>query len=190
MTEEDAQGGLIARCTQGDREAFDELVHDFQPRIYALVAYMAPGQDQDWRADTVAEVMIQIHRTISTFRGNSPFGGWVYGVCTNVCLARLRQDRRRKSGVGPLVADPQGSEGHEEAVLEKVRWEKLYQEVLRLSLRFRLVFALRCVTDCSYREIGEILGIPEGTARSRMYEAKKRLLTMIPPGFWEDDNGI
>ena len=177
---------LVARCQQGDRLAFDKLLPRIAPTVQAAVWSMSAQQGEDWRREAAAETFLQIYRTISTFRGNSTLGRWVYGVAVRTCLFKLRTDRRRQRFLEPLTEHAAVGGDPAQGIENQVLGAKIRDAAWQLPTQYRQVFALHALAGCSYREISSILDLPEGTVKSRMYEAKQRLRRMLPPRYWSD----
>jgi RNA polymerase sigma factor (sigma-70 family) len=176
---------LVARCLDGDRRAFDELMAELAPTIRAVARYMGGKQGPDWVDETVVETMVQIYRTLSSFQGTSTVRAWCSGVCVRVALGRMRSDRRRQRCLEPLTEEAASGNDPTSATEDKLLGDRVRAAALKLPLEYRLVFSLRCVVGCSYNEIADILGIPIGTVKSRMFQAKRRLQMMIAPRYWD-----
>ena len=86
---------LVKKSLQGDTTAFEELVAQYQGKIYAL-AFRYMGNEED-AYDMSQEAFIKAFRSIRSFKGDSSFGTWMYRVATNVCLDELRRRKRRVS---------------------------------------------------------------------------------------------
>ena len=125
--------------------------------------------------DAVQEAFLKIYRGAKTFRGGAAFSTWTYRVLVNCCYDALR--RRRSRPVSSLDAGVEA--GRPEAALSpgadhplRLALEKA---VARLQPRQRAVFQLFSVEGFTHGEIGKILGIPEGTSKTLLFEAKKKL---------------
>jgi RNA polymerase sigma-70 factor (ECF subfamily) len=125
--------------------------------------------------DAVQEAFLKIYRGAKTFRGGAAFSTWAYRVLVNACYDALR--RRRSRPVSSLDAGVEA--GRPEAAVSpgadhplRLALEKA---VARLKPRHREVFLLFSVEGFTHSEIGKILGIPEGTSKTYLFEAKKKL---------------
>jgi RNA polymerase sigma-70 factor (ECF subfamily) len=135
--------------------------------------------------DAVQEAFLKIYRGAKTFRGGAAFSTWTYRVLVNTCYDALRRRKSRPvaasldadlaaSGRGALSgAAPPGADHPLRLALEKA--------VARLHPRHRAVFLLFAVEGFTHGEIGRILGIPEGTSKTFLFEAKKKLQRWLKP---------
>jgi RNA polymerase sigma-70 factor (ECF subfamily) len=130
--------------------------------------------------DAVQEAFLKIYRGAKTFRGGAAFSTWTYRVLVNTCYDALRRRRSRPvassldeaghPGRGAPAAPP-GADHPLRLALEKA--------VERLKPRHRAVFLLFAVEGFTHGEIGRILGIPEGTSKTFLFEAKKKLQSWL-----------
>ena len=132
--------------------------------------------------DAVQETFLKIYRGAKTFRGGAAFSTWTYRVLVNTCYDALRRRRSRPAasalddaaGAGRgAPAAPPGTDHPLRLALEKA--------VTRLKPRHRAVFLLFAVEGFTHGEIGRILGIPEGTSKTFLFEAKKTLQRWLGP---------
>ena len=137
------------------------------------------GDDAD-AADACQEGLIAIVRGLGSFDGRSAFGTWAYRVTANACLDELRRRRRRPEpglpeGAGEVASPVDAVEGM------TVRLD-LDEALQRLPSDYRAAVVLRDVCGLSYDEIGETLGIPPGTVRSRIARGRNALMPLLDPG--------
>lgn len=176
---------LASRCQRGDRAACEALVEAYRPLIYTLVRMV--GRDRDWVEDTVVEVMVQLYRSIGSFRWQSSLKTWVYSVATKVRAAELRKARRPRP-------EPTGLEQHEfsgpspvDLVLDKDEQGKAMAMVAQLPEKYRVAVVLRHVMGCTYPELAEILRVPLGTAKTRVFMGIRRIRDMMREGVGGED---
>jgi RNA polymerase sigma-70 factor (ECF subfamily) len=126
--------------------------------------------------DAVQEAFLKIYRGARTFRGGAAFSTWIYRVTVNTCYDALRRRKTRPTGP-PLEADGfVGREGFAvSAGADHPLRLALEKSVARLNPRQRAVFLLFEVEGFTHGEIARILGIPEGTSKTFLFEAKKKL---------------
>jgi RNA polymerase sigma-70 factor (ECF subfamily) len=124
--------------------------------------------------DAVQEAFLKIYRGAKTFRGGAAFSTWAFRVVVNTCYDALRRRRTRPAGTpmetpdGREVLPPTPASDHPlRLALEK--------SVARLNPKHRAVFLLFEVEGFSHGEIARILGIPEGTSKTYLFDAKKKL---------------
>jgi len=163
---------LAVRLRQGDVSAFERLYAVYGERMKS-VAMNLTGNVAD-AEDAVQEAFLRAYRSATSFKGDSALSTWMYRIVVNVC----HDLRRRRS------ARPEGSAVDlDDAVLP--RFEAPAQDhPLRLALekalagldpRQRDVFVLFDVEGFTHREIGEVLGVPEGTSKGLLFEARRAL---------------
>lgn len=176
---------LVKKSLQGDTRAFEQLVMQYQNKIYAL-AYRYMGNEED-AYDMSQEAFIKAYRSLRTFKGDSSFGTWIYRVTTNVCLDELR---RRKRRINPLSLDEPlaTSEGDEidkevidtsptaDIIYEHKEFSRYIQQLLdQMKPEQKTVIILRDIMELSYEEIAEVLDCSMGTVKSRLSRARNIL---------------
>jgi len=176
---------LVARCRQGDPQAFARLVALHEGMVFNLAARLL-GDGEEAR-DVAQDVFLQVYRTLGGFEGRSSLKTWIYRIVVNQCHNRRRFWRRRKrercrslDELTPaderwLVASPQDGGNPYEAVRRRERSEQLQAALLGLSFEHRVVLLLREVEELSCEAIGAALGLPEGTVKSRLARAREAL---------------
>jgi RNA polymerase sigma-70 factor (ECF subfamily) len=127
--------------------------------------------------DAVQETFLKVFRGAAAFRGGAQFSTWIYRILLNACLdARRRRRRRPEDDASDARLDLPSPAGDHRLRLE------LEDSVSRLPERPRTVFLLAAVEGFTHPEIGEILGIPEGTSRTLLFEARRELQRLLWPG--------
>jgi RNA polymerase sigma-70 factor (ECF subfamily) len=181
----DADRDLVTAAAAGDRDAFDQLVRQYQGQVVNLARAMT-GSDTDVD-DMAQEVFVRVWRSLSTFRGDSAFRTWLYGIALNV----IRTHRARRSKFRTLFWS--APEGGEADPLERVRDEDagIEQKIMMrdaidralktLPTELREALVLRDVQGLEYREIAAALGVPIGTVESRIFRARQRLRPLLAP---------
>jgi len=158
---------LAARAAHGDREAFEQLVHRFQRRIYAF-AYRYV-RDANEAEDLVQEVFLRLYRKLGRFDPRRPFEPWLWRVAANVCANYLDKHRPRPAA---LEGDSDLGTASPPALLEETR---LGAALTRLPPAYRLLLALHYQADMPVAEIAETLGATEATVKSRLFRARTQL---------------
>jgi RNA polymerase sigma-70 factor (ECF subfamily) len=128
--------------------------------------------------DAVQEAFLKIYRGAKTFRGGAALSTWTYRVLVNTCYDALR--RRRSRPVASSLDDAAGAPAAPPGANHPLRLT-LEKAVARLKPRHRAVFLLFAVEGFTHGEIGRILGIPEGTSKTFLFEAKKKLQRRLGP---------
>jgi RNA polymerase sigma-70 factor (ECF subfamily) len=161
---------LVIRAQGGDREAFAALVALTSDRSFALAARIL--RDHDLAEDALQGALIAAWRQLPTLRDPDRFEAWVRKVLVHACYAEARRRRSWAANVRVLPVD--GPAGPDDLISVDDR-DALERAFRRLSVQQRAVFVLHHHQGLSLVEIAENLGIPAGTARSRLHHATRVL---------------
>jgi RNA polymerase sigma-70 factor (ECF subfamily) len=167
----------IETVRPGDRVAFEQLMRQYNRRLYRLAR--AALRDDAEAEDALQDAYLAAYRSIDRFRGESALSTWLSRLVLNECFARLRRSARRQKVI-PMVsptqemdAVPEQDAAGPDRVLARAQIRSLLERKLDdLPEAFRLVFVLRSVEELSVEETAQTLGIPEATVRSRYFRAK------------------
>lgn len=195
MTREE-EYAVIRRVCAGDADAFEALVTAYQKQVYNL-ALRTVGSEED-AADMTQEAFLRAYRSLGSFRGDSKFSVWLYRLTTNICIDFLRS-RGRRPTVSLTTVDeddePQEMEVADDRFdpvqsLERAELRRAVQRGLNaLPEDYRRILMLRELSGMSYAEIGQVLRLEEGTVKSRLFRARKKLCDFLlqdgnlPDGF-------
>ena len=181
MTREE-EYAVIRRVCAGDTDAFEALVTAYQKQVYNL-ALRTVGNEED-AADMTQEAFLRAYRSLGSFRGDSKFSVWLYRLTTNICIDFLRS-RGRRPTVSLTAADedeePQELDVADDRFdpvqsLERAELRRAVQRGLAsLPEDYRRILMLRELSGLSYAEIGQVLRLEEGTVKSRLFRARKKL---------------
>lgn len=164
----DTELALLAR--DGNAAAFEEIYDRHAPGVARALASFA-GADADALDDLVQDVFFKVIEGLASFAPQRPFPHWLYTIALNTGRNHVR-DRGREVRVGASELESMPApEGGAADWPEELLGARLVRLVAALPEQMREVVSLRIGSDLSYAEIGEILGIPDGTARSRMHSA-------------------
>ena len=167
---------LIRRAAGGDRRAFDRLVVVKRERV-VRTAYQVTGDLEDAR-DVAQGALVKAYSKLASFDPRYRFFSWIYRIVVNEAL----NTRSRRRPAAPLLLDlPTDGADVEDAVASRERSDSIQAALLRLSSDDREVIVLRHFAELSYAEIGETLGVPEKTIKSRLHEARQRLGRILEP---------
>ncbi|NQT16307.1 MAG: sigma-70 family RNA polymerase sigma factor [Planctomycetes bacterium] len=162
---------LVLRSQEGDVAAFDELVGRWQERLWRHAWRLTGREDAAW--DVLQEAWIGITQGIARLEDAAAFPGWAYQIVSNKCRDRIRREVRRREAVVEYADQVRRSE--DEVSGSEERSSDLKEALERLSGRDRAILSLRYEEGFDVAEIGRILDVPEGTAKSRLHYARKRL---------------
>jgi RNA polymerase sigma-70 factor (ECF subfamily) len=168
----DTQLALLAQ--KGDVFAFEEIYDRHCSGVARSLASFA-GPDQDLLDDLTQDVFLRVIKSLESYAPTHPFSHWLYTIALNVGRNHSRT-QSRVIPVNPSEFDNiQYTPDHTADWSEEIMAQTLTRLVACLPFQMREVVSLRVGSDMSYGEIAEVLGIPEGTARSRMHNAIKVL---------------
>lgn len=190
---------LIRRLRAPDRAgreaAFAELYRRHAPRSHRL-AFRVLG-DADLAADAVQEAFLTVYRQASRFEERAQFTSWLFRVVLTRSIDLRRKTLRRVAERGSPGADspPDPSEapapgaGPPEAARAAERAEAVRAAIAQLSPKLAEVVLLRYPEGLSYEEIGDLLGLPPGTVRSRLNRAHAALREILGPALADEEEG-
>ena len=170
--DEDAM--LVQSCLRGDRHAFDELVDRYEGPIFSA-AFRITGSVED-AMDATQNAFVNAYEKLHTFNPNYRFFSWIYRIAVNQALNLVGRRRDTSEFDGETRAsgpDPEKSFEAAEA------GDHLQQALLKLDPDYRAVVILKHLEGFSYREIGDLLEIPEKTVKSRLFTARQRLRAIL-----------
>lgn len=186
---------LAKKAAGGDDRAFEELVHLYEKRVYNM-ALKITGSAED-AFDLSQGAFIRVWKSLKTFKGEAKFSTWLFRIVTNLCTDYIRKQSRRGEASLVIEGDDESfeyeppderTEPERELSRKELRRELDYA-ISQLSEEHRSVFVLREIDDLSYAEIADVLGVEEGTVKSRLSRARQRLREIlvergnIPDGF-------
>lgn len=172
---------LIERARKGESAAFRELVERYQEKMYYFSLDLT-GNHHD-AEDLSQEVFIKAYRSLDRFRGDAKLSSWLYRIAVNTNI-----NKHRKKAYSAMKTEENldtmnwetysGADvsGNPEEQARAVLLQKHIDEALnRLSMRERCVFVLRHYDDFALKDIAEIMGISNGTVKSTLFRALKKL---------------
>ena len=173
---------LVARAKRGDVAAYEELVRAYQDLAHRAAFLVGDAAEAD---DAVQEAFVKAYRALGRFREGSPFRPWLLRIVANEARNRRRSAGRR-ANLALRVVEDRPADGAapspEEAVLVHERRAALAAAIARLREEDRLVVTCRYLLDLSEAETATALGIPTGTAKSRLARALIRLRVLLAEG--------
>jgi len=174
---------LIAATLAGDSAAFGQLVGLYQDRLYnSLLRVVGSAEDA---GDIVQDAFVQAYVKLDTFRGSSAFYTWLYRIAFNLAMSHVRRGRKTTSlddmklSVGSEAVD--GQPPPEASLEQREQVEMVHAALAELSTEYRTILVLREIDGCRYEEIANILDMPVGTVRSRLFRARLALREELAP---------
>ena len=179
----DPDSALVDRAKAGDTRAFDELIVKYSPKLYGLIYNMTSNKDDT--NDLLQDVFAKAYRSLNRFQGKSSFYTWIYAIGTNMTLNFLKKRKRRMassldevdSGIqnDPAFVDYTNRANPRKQSDVHSLQEKLNEALQMLSEHHRAVVTMFDVQGLPHAEISQILGVSEGTVRSRLFYAHRQL---------------
>ncbi|MEI8341861.1 MAG: sigma-70 family RNA polymerase sigma factor [Verrucomicrobiota bacterium] len=178
---------LIARTQAGDPAAFDQLVIKYSPRLYGLVYNMTSNHEDT--NDLMQDIFAKAYRSINGFRGKSSFYTWIHSIGVNMTINFLKKRGRRfQMSLDDIDSNIQNDKDFIELTAKSnpVRdadlaelQRRLNEAMMKLSYEHRTVVTMFDVQGMPHAEISKILGISEGTVRSRLFYAHRQLQSYL-----------
>ena len=183
---------LVERTLDGDVAGYEKLVSRYQNKIMGYVGRMTNG-DREEAEDITQEAFIKAYRNLDSFRGQASFSTWLYKIATNLCIDRARTRKRRpqqaysldepfdkeEDSGGREIADLrfEPSKGAERDELRTL----VRQTVAEMPEKQRQVLIMCDLQGMAYENIAEVLSIPLGTVKSRIFHARADLARRLKP---------
>ncbi len=183
--EEDAE--LLRAVIGGDATAYRGLVEKYQGRVYGMVYGMLRNRED--ALDVTQDAFVKAYNKLDAFRLESSFYTWLYRIAMNLAIDLLRKRKRRGTTSFDEQIAARDEDGgisemhHGDSPRKALERKQLYQRIMdameKLPEDQREVVLLREVEGLSYKEISEVMEIPEGTVMSRLFYARKKLQKLL-----------
>jgi RNA polymerase sigma-70 factor (ECF subfamily) len=177
---EDPDRELLARWRDGDEAAFEQLVRRHQKKVFRLLLRMMGNREE--AEDVAQETFLSLHRHGRRFRGEARFSTFVYRVASNAALNRRRTLGRNRARLKKLALRQQAGDdlptaprSPEDAASGADLSSRVREALDALKPSLRLPVVLYDMEGLAYREIAEVLGVAEGTVKSRIHRARQAL---------------
>ncbi|MEW6130838.1 MAG: RNA polymerase sigma factor [Acidobacteriota bacterium] len=178
-TEPAPDADLVKAAAEGDVDAFEQLYHLHNRRVFSLCMRMLGSTTQ--AEDLTQEVFLQVFRKLSSFRGESQFTTWLHRLTVNQVLMHFRKrgvKLEHTSGEGDFtnVTDTPIQSTRRVSMVDRIALEKAIAE---LPPGYRTVFVLHDVEGYEHEEISHILKVSIGTSKSQLHKARMRLRELL-----------
>jgi RNA polymerase sigma-70 factor (ECF subfamily) len=165
---------LIESCLRGDRHAFDELVDRYEGPLFSA-AYRITGSVED-AMDATQNAFVNAYEKLHTFDPSYRFFSWIYRITVNQALDLISG----RKGETALDNDAPAPVPGPAEIFDSIEARSHLERALDvLQPDYRAVIVLKHLEGLSYREIAELLGIPEKTVKSRLFTARQRLRVIL-----------
>ncbi len=164
---------LVERCRNGDRAAFSALVVRYQRQVYHAV-YRMLGDREDAR-DATQVVFMKVAERLDRYDPKYRFFSWIYRIAINESIDAMRRNGREEALDDATMESTTDGDDPEQQLDDAQRAEQIHRALQALRPDDRAVLTLRHFAECSYEDMGRILGLEEKTVKSRLFEARRRL---------------
>ena len=178
---------MLSKAQSGNTKAFEEIIKTYEKYIY-VIAYNIMHDKED-AMDISQEVAIKIYRNLKSCKSESSLKAWIGRITHNACMDALRKRKGKTTQSLNQIQDDQGdrleaqmeskAKGPEELMIEKEEQNQIRDILKRLSPNLQSLIILRDVEGHSYEEISQILSLPEGTVKSRLFRARAKFKELL-----------
>lgn len=165
---------LMRQIVLGDQAAFSDMYHRYKDRMYYYF-YRMLGNSPDQANDFLQELFLKLIEKPESYNPAYPFQTWLYSVANNMCKNEYRRRGIRQEYNEYQALDQKFDYPNESVIEPEQLIEKVFQTLDQLGEEHRSAFLLRYREGFSIKEVSEILALPEGTVKSRLFYAKKLL---------------
>ncbi len=180
----DQDSNLVERCLSGDDAAWEDLVRVHTRRVYGL-CYRFTGSDAEAQ-DLTQEVFLRIFRSLRSFRSaEGSFGTWLARLTRNLLIDHYRRTRHDRVTDSieeqlPMLEENVAASARPEGLVSGREASEILQVALqKLSPELRETVILRDLQEMEYREIAQVLKVPEGTVKSRLNRGRAELARIL-----------
>lgn len=163
---------VIRAAAAGDEEAFTALMRSAQPHVWRFVRHLLG--DDELAADVTQETFVRVHQSLPRFRFESRFSTWLFRIARNAAVDEQRQMARRQRLAAVVTAPGSSTDGSLGAELKAA--------LATLTPRLREAFVVVEVFGLRYRDAADVLDVPAGTVKSRVFRARLELVRWFDGG--------
>lgn len=175
---------LVERCLSGDEGAWEDLVKAHSRRVYAI-CYRFTGRDSESQ-DLTQDVFMRVFRSLRSFRaGEGSFGVWLTRLTRNLLIDHYRRTKMERATDSiedqlPVLEEKRSMGSRTDGILAGREASEVLQNALsKLSPELRETVILRDLEEMEYREIAQVLNVPEGTVKSRLNRGRAELARIL-----------
>lgn len=169
MDEPDPQ--ILSSARKGDTRAFEKLVRAYQADVWRLCLHLTGNRAM--ADDVTQDAFVRVFRFLPRYRGDSKFSTWVFAIARNCALDELRKTKRRR-----LLVERAHMQ-RDDRYVERSSTVEVRDALLALPLDLREPIVLIDLLGESYRDAARVLGVPEGTVKSRVHRGRHHLAEVL-----------
>jgi RNA polymerase sigma-70 factor (ECF subfamily) len=185
MTTADADEDLMVRYQQGEVRAFEVLLGRHRKAVYNFILRYVG--DKETAEDLLQETFMRVIKGADAYKRQAKFTTWLYTIARNLCVDQTRRRKHRKHASldAPMAAEddsgtlldviPSGEMASDRKSVNKQLYQRLQGAIGALSEEQREVFLMREFLDMPFKQIADVVGVPENTVKSRMRYALEKL---------------
>jgi|YelNatPaOPRAMG01_1025707.scaffolds.fasta_scaffold03174_6 RNA polymerase sigma-70 factor (ECF subfamily) len=180
----DLETRLVERCLGGDETAWEDLVRAYTKRVYSI-CYRFTGSEAEAQ-DLTQDVFLRVFKTLKTFRaGEGSFTVWLTRLARNLLIDHYRRTKLERATDSiedqlPVLEERSAVSARTDGMLAgREAGELLRLALQKLSPELRETVILRDLEELEYREIAQILNVPEGTVKSRLNRGRAELARIL-----------
>jgi RNA polymerase sigma-70 factor (ECF subfamily) len=185
MLTQDADEDLMVRYQQGEVRAFEVLLGRHRKSVFNFILRYVG--DKETAEDLLQETFMRVIKGADAYKRQAKFTTWLYTIARNLCVDQTRRRKHRKHASldAPMAADddsgtlldvlPSGEMASDRKSVNKQLYQRLQGAIGALSEEQREVFLMREFLDMPFKQIADVVGVPENTVKSRMRYALEKL---------------
>jgi len=170
VKEDELDRVAVERCLEGDLDAFGSLIERYQRPVFNTVLHMV-GDAEDAR-EVCQQAFMKAFEHLSSYDRDRKFFSWIYRVAVNESINFLKA-RKPHESLNETLEHPRANPAEHFEELEQ--WTHLHEAIMKLDPNYKAVVILRHFIHLSYREVADILNLPEKTVKSRLFTARQML---------------
>jgi len=183
LADDCSDSNLVKKCLRGDKHSFRQLYHRYQQRVRSTLYQLCGPSTLD---DLVQEVFLKAWKGLPKLRNPSQFATWIYRISWNVAsdrrkeLAQQREQLYQQSDREASTIENRLATNDRAGDLMHLHYQDLVQRgLIQLSLEHRAVLVLHDLEDIPQKDVAQILEIPVGTVKSRLFHARKEMRNFL-----------
>ena len=169
---------LVLRCKRGHRQALEELVRYWEKRLFYYVRRLVRTEDDAW--DVLQHTWMEVFKRIRSLKDPRSLPTWLYRIARNTAYTHLRVKYREQSHLDESANTSEIEARDETFSVEDA--ERVHHGLDQIPLIHKEALTLFLLEDLSMDQMAEVLGIPLGTVKSRLYHAKRALRAVLEQG--------
>ena len=186
---------IIESCLLGNTQMFSRLIDNYKNMVYNL-AYRMSNNPQE-AEDISQEAFLHTYQSLARFNPSYKFSTWLYQITLNIIRDKYKKKEIDYISLDTPVETDDSEFYHqpadltnnpEQIISQKENLQTIQQAIYSLPLKYREVIVLRHLQDLSYMEIGNILKLPPGTVKVRLYRAREQLRKIIETSIYLSHN--